>query len=360
MNERERLIASLRLEPVDRVPVVSHLQAATVDLMEATGCYWPEANRDARKMLTLALAVNRIAGLESVKVPFDVALDPTAFGVRTGNDAVDRPPSVMEPIISSLEDVERLQVPDPRCDGRPPVVLEALRILDGMDLSIPIFGGVIAPFMLAGQMRGEEAAIMDVLVEPDMMKGLLAKCAEWGVRYAEAQVEAGADVISLIDATASGTILSPEQYEEFALPYQRRIVDAIRSKGAPVILHICGDTASNFEMMISTGADGLSVDQLMDMRWVKEQTRGRCAAVGNVSPTTTLLFQGPDDVTRSCREIMEAGTDVLAPGCGIAPRTPLANMQAMARSARRPEWPGAHRRCGSSDALPASPAYHRS
>lgn len=336
MNERERLIASLMLEPVDRVPVVSHLQTGTVDLMEATGCYWPEANRDAGKMLTLALAANRIAGLESVKVPFDVALDPTAFGIRTGNDAVDRPPSVMGPIISSTDDVDRLEIPDPHRDGRPPVVLEALRTLGGMSLSIPIFGGVIAPFMLAGQIRGEEAAIMDVIVEPGMMKALLGKCAEWGVRYAEAQLDAGADVISLIDATASGTILSPEQYKEFALPYQRRVVDAIRSKGASVILHICGEVHDNLEMMISTGADGLSVDQLMDMRWVKERTAGRCAAVGNVSPTTTLLFQTADDVVRSCHEIMEAGTDVLAPGCGFAPRTPLSNMQAMSRSLHRP------------------------
>lgn len=334
MDERERLIASLRLEPVDRVPVVSHLQTATVDLMEATGCYWPEANRDARQMLTLALAAHRRAGLESVRVPFDVALDPTAFGVRTGNDSVDRPPSVLEPIISSSDDVDRLEVPDPHRDGRPPVVLEALRALDGMGLSIPVIGGVIAPFMLAGQLRGEEAAIMDVVIGPDLMRALLARCAEWGVRYAEAQVEAGADVITLIDATASGTILSPEQYQEFALPYQRRVVDAIHAAGAPVILHICGDTVANLEMMISTGADGLSVDQLMDMRWVKEHTAGRCAAVGNVSPTSTLLFQTPDDVVRSCHKVLSAGTDVLAPGCGFAPRTPLANMQAMVRSVR--------------------------
>lgn len=334
MNERERLIASLRLEPVDRVPVVSHLQAATVDLMEATGCYWPEANRDARQMLILALAANRIAGLESVKVPFDVALDPTAFGVLTGNDSLDRPPSVLRPIIASAEDVEALDIPDPRRDGRAPVVLEALRTLSGMGLSIPIFSGVIAPFMLAGQIRGEEAAIMDVMIDPDLMKGLLAKCADWCVLYAEAQLEAGAEVISLIDATASGTILSPDQYREFALPFQRKVVNAIHEQGAPVILHICGDTAMNFEMMMSTGADGISVDQCMDMKWVKEQTAGRCAAVGNVSPTSTLLFQTPEDVTRSCREIISAGTDVLAPGCGIAPRTPLANMMAMASSVR--------------------------
>lgn len=334
MNERERLIASLVLEPVDRVPVVSHLQTATVDLMDATGCYWPEANRNAKQMLTLAMAANKVAGLESVKVPFDVALDPTAFGVHTGNEAVDRPPSVMRTIISSIDDVDRLQVPNPHRDGRPPVVLEALRILDDMQLTIPIFGGVIAPFMLAGQMRGEEKAIMDVMLDPELMKGLLDKCAEWGAIYAAAQVDAGADVIALIDATASGTILSPEQYKEFALPFQRRVVNAIHAKGAPVILHICGDTATNFDLMISTGADGISVDQSMDMRWVKERTAGRCAAVGNVSPTTTLLFGSPEDVTRSCRDIIAAGTDVLAPGCGFAPRTPLANMKAMARSMR--------------------------
>lgn len=336
MNERDRLIAALRLQPVDRVPAVSHLQAATVDLMNATGAFWPEANHDARKMLTLALGANTAAGLESVKVPFDVALDSTAFGVRTGRDAIDRPPSVMEPIVRSLADVERLGIPDPRRDGRPPVVLEALRTLRGMGLSIPIFSGVIAPFMLAGQMRGEQDAIMDIMLQPELMKALLAKCAQWGAVYAAAQVDAGADVIVLVDATASGTILSPEQYEEFAQPFQRTVVEAAHARGVPVILHICGDTSMNFELMLATGADGISVDQCMDMRWVKEQTAGRCAAVGNVSPTTTLLFHSPEMVRRECQEILEAGTDILAPGCGIAPRTPLANMAAMASAVRDP------------------------
>ena len=220
MNERDRLIASLMLDPVDRVPVISHLQTGTVDLMGASGAFWPEANRDARKMLT-SLAAHTVAGLESVKVPFDVALDSTAFGVMTGRDAIDRPPSIIEPMIHTIDDVERLNIPDPHRDGRAPVVLKALSILQEMDLRIPIFGGVIAPFMLAGQMRGEEAAIMDLILNPNLMRALLSKCAEWGAIYTEAQIDAGADVITLVDATASGTILSPEQYAEFALPFQR-------------------------------------------------------------------------------------------------------------------------------------------
>lgn len=335
MNERERLISALNLEPVDRVPVVSHLQTGIVDLMTATGAFWPEANHDARKMVDLALAANTVAGLESVKVPFDVALDCTAFGVPTGKEAMDRPPSILKPVIYSLEDAERLEIPDPHKDGRPPLVLEALRMLRERHLSIPVFGGVIAPFMMAGQMRGEQDAIMDVLVEPELMKALLDKCAQWAVRYAEAELEAGADIITLVDATASGTILSPEQYAEFALPFQKRVVDAIHENGGTVILHICGDTSMNFDLMMRTKADGISVDQCMDMRWVNEQTAGKCAAVGNVSPTTTLLFRSPEQVVEECQAIIGAGTDVLAPGCGIAPRTPLANLMAMARSVKK-------------------------
>jgi [methyl-Co(III) methanol-specific corrinoid protein]:coenzyme M methyltransferase len=82
--------------------------------------------------------------------------------------------------------------------------------------------------------------------------------------------------------------------------------------------------------MRATMADGISVDQSMDMRWVKRTLGRRTAAVGNVSPTNTLLFRSPEYVIEECKECIEAGTDILAPGCGFAPETPLANMKAMA------------------------------
>jgi [methyl-Co(III) methylamine-specific corrinoid protein]:coenzyme M methyltransferase len=330
MNARERLLAVLDGRTVDRVPVISHLQTGTVDLMNASGAYWPEANHNSDKMVALALAAHTVAGLESVKVPFDVALDCTAFGVQTGNEAMDRPPSVLRPIITNIEDIDRMETPNPHQDGRPPLVLEALQKLKEKKLDVPIIGGVIAPFSLAGQMRGEQDAIMDVLLHPELITKLLERTAEWGAIYARAELEAGADVITLVDATASGTILSPQHYAEFVLPYQQKVMKAIHDRGGKAILHICGDVTHNLDLMLQTGADGISVDQVMDMRWVKERTKGRCAAVGNISPTTTLLLSSPLCVRKTCRGILEAGTDVLAPGCGIAPRTPLANLQAMA------------------------------
>jgi [methyl-Co(III) methanol-specific corrinoid protein]:coenzyme M methyltransferase len=105
-------------------------------------------------------------------------------------------------------------------------------------------------------------------------------------------------------------------------------------------LHICGNTTMNLPAMKATRTDGISVDQSMDMRSVKRVLGRDCAAVGNVSPTTTLLFLSPEFVTLECLECIEEGTDVLAPGCGFAPETPLANMRAMAAVRQPHRIPG--------------------
>jgi uroporphyrinogen-III decarboxylase len=81
VNERERLYHALRMEPVDRVPCISTMQTATIELMKASASFWPEAHRDPSKMTRLALAANRFAGLESARVPFEAAVDASAFGV---------------------------------------------------------------------------------------------------------------------------------------------------------------------------------------------------------------------------------------------------------------------------------------
>jgi len=173
------------------------------------------------------------------------------------------------------------------------------------------------------------------MMDPGYLQLVLDKALRWNVEFAREAVVAGADVIVLVDATASGDILGPEQFEEFAYPFEKRLARVVREAGAGSIMHICGNTTLTLPLMKATGVDGISVDQSMDMRWVKRTLGRSVAAVGNVSPTDTLLFRSPQYVVEECRECIEAGTDILAPGCGFAPDTPLANMQAMA-SVRMP------------------------
>lgn len=331
MNERDRLLAVLEHRPVDRVPVVSPTQTGTVDLMKATGAFWPQANEKADLMFRLALAAHTVAGLEGCRVPFDAAVDASAFGAVTSHESVRRQPAITGRPVSSMDSLDLLDVPDPRRDGRAPVVLEAVALLrQALGSESPVMCGVISAFTLAGQLRGEADMLMDSIIDPDFLKAVLDKAVEWDVEYSRAAVEAGADIIVLVDATASGDILGPEQFQEFALPHQQRVARAVREAGAKSIMHICGNTSLNLPLMRMSGVDGIGVDQSMDLKEVKKVLGPGCAVVGNISPTTTLLFRSPEYVIEECRDCIEAGTDILAPGCGFAPETPLANMKAMA------------------------------
>jgi [methyl-Co(III) methylamine-specific corrinoid protein]:coenzyme M methyltransferase len=335
MNERERLLAVLDHAPVDRIPAVSPTQTGTVDLMKASGAFWPKANEDPELMFRLSLAAHTIAGLEGCRVPFDAAVDASAFGAVTSMESDRQQPAITGRPVSSITSLDQLEVPDPRKDGRAPVVLGAVsKLRRALGSDSPVLCGVISSFTLAGQLRGESDAMMELMTDPEFLKAVLEKAVRWDIEFATAAVEAGADVIVLVDATSSGDILGPEQYEEFALPYQKRISRAVREAGAKSIMHICGNTTANLPFMKRAGADGIGVDQSMDMRDVKKVLGRDVAAVGNVSPTTTLLFRSPEYVMEESWDCIEAGTDVLAPGCGFAPETPLANMKAMVQAAR--------------------------
>jgi MtaA/CmuA family methyltransferase len=330
MNERERLLSVLDHQPVDRVPVVSPTQTGTVDLMKVSGAFWPQANQDPLLMYRLSLAAHTVAGLEGCRVPFDASVDASAFGAVTSLASDRRQGAITSRPVISREAAETMSVPDPGRDGRAPVVLEAVRLLRReLGKSSPILCGIISAFTLGCQLRGEEEALMDLIIDPEYLTTVLDKALQWDLEYTRAAVQAGADVIVLVDATASGDLLGPEQYEQFAHPYSKRIVQEVRDAGAKSILHICGNTSANLPLMKATRADGIGVDQSMDMRSVKRALGPNCAAVGNVSPTSTLLFLSPEFVTLECLDCIEAGTDVLAPGCGFAPETPLGNMKAM-------------------------------
>ncbi|MBC7107339.1 MAG: MtaA/CmuA family methyltransferase [Methanomassiliicoccales archaeon] len=335
MNEKERLISALRLEGVDRVPCACPLQTGTIDLMKITGAYWPDAHKDADLMTKLAIGAHDIAGIESVRVPFDVTVDASAFGAVTGKETIDRQPSIIQRPIKTPEDIDKIEIPDPYRNGRAPIVIEAVRKLSERMKETPVICAIISPFMLAGQLRGEQEAIMDIIKNPDFLKRVLEISARWGIEYSAAAIQAGADIIAMVDATSSGTVLGPSQYAEFAMPYQKMVADSIRKNGAYSILHICGNTTKNLKYMAQTGVNGISVDQQMDISWVKEQLKGKCATIGNVSPTSTLLKKSPADVEDEVRKCIEGGTDVVAPGCGFAPETPLENMRALVNATKK-------------------------
>lgn len=331
MNDKERFLASLKLKKVDRVSAACPLQTATVEMMEETGAAWPEAHRDPEKMAALALAANRLAGIESVRVPFDLCVEAETVGSQVSEGRLDSQPSIRRPAFRKVEAFEDAICPDPLSDGRMATVVEAVRILAEADETIPVIAGITGPFTLAGQVRGVETLLMDFFDRMDFVKSLLKYSTDVLKTYGKTLVDNGADAVVIIDPSAGSELLGTAHYREMAFPYCKELV---KSLDVPSILHICGDSKPILGMMAETGVNGISQDHLVDVNEAREVLGDRTAIIGNINPADTLFLGTPEKVKEESLECIRKGVNVLSPGCGIPTRASLKNIKAMVEAAR--------------------------
>jgi uroporphyrinogen decarboxylase len=140
------------------------------------------------------------------------------------------------------------------------------------------------------------------------------------IRYLQAQIAAGADVIQVFDSWVGA--LAPDDYARFVLPWMRRIFDALRPSGTPTIAFSTG-TASLLELIASAGSDLLSVDWRvrLDDAWRRiGYDRG---IQGNLDPVRPLA--GWDVTAAGARDILaQAGGrpgHIFNLGHGVMPAT---------------------------------------
>ena len=329
---KERLYRALRKQPVDRMPAVCFTQTATIEQMEASGAHWPEAHADAEKMATLAEAGYTVIGFEAVRVPFDITAEAELFGCGIKAGDLKQQPSVIKHSVKNLEDMDKIKDYDLNT-GRVGIILEALKILsEKYGKELPIIGSMIGPFSLAQHINGD-AWFGNLFTGEDIVPALLDFCSDFNVAYAKAMVENGADTIAIIDPTASYELIGGEFYEKYALPYQKKIVDAMKELDVGTVLHICGNTTNGLSIMDKTGVNGISVDQRVDIKTATGNVEN-AIIIGNLDPVAVLWNGTPEDVEEASKKVLDAGVGLLSPGCGIVSMTPNANLQKMVECAK--------------------------
>jgi [methyl-Co(III) methanol-specific corrinoid protein]:coenzyme M methyltransferase len=147
------------------------------------------------------------------------------------------------------------------------------------------------------------------------------------IDYALLLADNGASVISIADPTATGEILGPKMFSEFAVPYLNRLIQAIQANGTLVIVHICGDVTMIQPQLAQLASNAISVDAMVNLQKLKTELNG-ATVMGNVS-TYQLEFGEADAVQKSVERLMANGIDIIAPACGLSTSTPLANIEAL-------------------------------
>jgi MtaA/CmuA family methyltransferase len=335
MTEKERLLRTLAGEAVDRAPVIcpgGMMTMASREVMVKTGCRWPEVHRDADKMATLSLAMHDEAGIENLGIPFCMTVEAEAFGgeVEDGDEVTE--PNIVSYPLRSVADWRNLKPLDPEKDGRLPAILACTKGLANERTEEPVIGNLVGPLSLATSLIDAMILFKAIVKESQESHALLSFLTDSIICYGEALAANGADVIVIADPSATGEILGPKMFKEFALPYLNRITERMHGLGKPVIVHICGNVRTIYEPLNSLSAECVSVDSVVGIKEAKSALPGKLI-MGNVS--TILLQNGPEEsITKVCEAILKNGVDILAPACGISALTPVKRLRAMTEAAK--------------------------
>ena len=334
MNAKERVMAVLNHGKPDRMPCFGANSTVTYEQMDKVGAYWPEGHEKGEVMAKQALAAHTVLGFDAVRVPFCQTFEAVALGCKRKPGRirdVEGIPGIEHPPPYKLDDVPEFPG-DFLSRGFIPELIKAVEILKkevGDD--VPIVAGIIGPFTIAGSLLDTVPLLKATFKKPEKIRPFLDVGEKAGTTLAKALVEAGADIISIEDMTASPELIAPKTYNDFEVEYQGRQIEAI---GVPTILHICGNVDAIVHWMGQTGATVLSLEPKANPRLAREKCGPDVILMGGVDTATTLFMKDADTVKRGCEESIENGIQILAPGCAVAPGTPMENLLAMVEVAK--------------------------
>jgi uroporphyrinogen decarboxylase len=318
MSRRERLLAAVRREPVDRVPY-------------AVWRHFPTVDRSPAGLAQATLRFHERYGSDFLK------LTPAAGWAVSGWGCVES--EVVGPAgnracascaVRRAEDWARVRPLDPAAPGYAEHLETIVRL--GFDRRIgdaPVLVTLFSPLSLARKVSGDRLPT-DLRERPALVTGALEAIAETVERFAELVLTEGVAGVFYAVQVASRHVLDDEAYARFGEPYDRRVLEGIRSRGGLAVVHAHGDDLA-FARVASLPADAWSWEDRTTAPSLREgQARVAGAVVGGLDQWRTLRDGTPDEAVAAVEDAIAqtAGRGlVVAPGCVLAADTPDATLR---------------------------------
>lgn len=332
-TSKELVQAALNCEEVDRIPFFPPFQGfwalaySNVTVMESINN--PKVAAEAQFRV---IDDCHIDGLETM---WDWLIPAEVMGCGVKIPETGTIPT-MTHIINEEGDLDKIEPPDPKVVHdfyRFKAARETTEIMaDRIGKDHYLIASWPAPFTIAGELRGVEAMMMECFVEEDFIHALVDKSVEISKVFLEQINEWPVDAAVVADPTASGDLVSADDYAKFSLNATKQIVKCLKSGGKEEINHICGNTFDRIEHVYETGSIAYSVDFQVDMGEAVKKMNGRMAMIGNINPAATIFSGTPESVRKETKEILEKGGKVgflFGSGCDIPVGSAYENVHAM-------------------------------
>ena len=323
MTSRQRVMNALSGLPVDRPPVANPTSVATVEMMDLVNAYFPEANRDPEMNARLAATEYTEFGFDAIAPYFSIIQESSALGCDMQWEQKDNWPTVRmaNPIWKSSRDVK---VPADFLQHRDiTAITGSIKLLkQQFGDEVAIIGKTMGPWTLAYHVFGVEPFLLGTVDNPDETMAALHKLKEFTVLFGQAQIDAGADVLTLPDH-ATGDLVSAEYYRRFLLEMHQELAETFN---VPIILHICGNTIDRMPYIAQTGMAAFHFDSRNDPQEAMDAVNGGIKLVGNINNPTTLYARTPAEVRKEVYRALDAGVQLIAPECAVPLKTKAENL----------------------------------
>jgi uroporphyrinogen decarboxylase len=324
MTPRERLLATLRREPLDRPPLAFWRHA-------------PGLDRDPRRLADATLRFADRWRLDLIKLTPSATYCVEDWGCRPGESAEPTGAAVCAShAIRSEADWTRIAPLDPGAGalGRE---LEAVhRVARLRAEEIPVVHTLFSPLSVALKLAGDRLR-EDLRRTPEPVRRALEAITATLIRYARTALEAGADGIFVATQAASRRVVDATELGDWELPYLRRLLDSLEPLSSVTILHLHGQEL-HFERFTDLPAHVLSWADRQAGPSLSEARRGWTAVVMGGLDEWGALRTGPRaaieaEVHDALRQTDGLGL-VLAPGCVLPLDLPDEHLAAVVRAAR--------------------------
>lgn len=337
MNGYERISATLRGDKPDKVPVMLHnfMMAA-----REHGVTMEQYRNDPKIIAECFISSVDKYKFDGILVDIDTVTLAGAVGVPV-DFPVDDPARTHIGNLENLEDIVHLKPAKVENYKYIQIWLEAVRLLkEYYKDELYIRGNCDqAPFSLASMMRGAQNWMLNLVMgSEDQLQTILEYCTDASSQFIKLMAQTGCDMVSNGDSPAGPEMISPEMYLQYALPYEKKIVDIAQQAGVAYALHICGNTDVIIEHMLLTGADAFELDYKTDITKIYNTIRNTTTFIGNIDPSGVLALGTVDSVQKKTFELLSAyqhsNRFILNAGCALPSTTPSKNLKMMIDTAR--------------------------
>ena len=333
---KDLLFRTLRHEETERAPWVPF---AGVHAGKLKGYTATEMLTDADKAFESLMEVNRLYKPDGQPVIFDLQIEAECLGCGL-TWADDCPPSVSSHPLDGSDE----EPPETPCDctiptkesGRIPYVLDVMkRMKEAVGDTTALYGLICGPFTLASHLRGNNL-FTDMFDFEEEVESLFGFCNRVCMKMAEYYIEAGMDVIAIVDPLISQ--ISTAHFEQYMTAPYTELFRFIREKGAFSSFFVCGDATRNIEVMCQTGPDSISVDENVDLLAAKAISDKYNVVIGGNIPLTSIMLLGnQQDNMKFAVDLLDSIPEkrnfILAPGCDMPYNVPVENCIGVAQAA---------------------------